>query len=268
MSGLTLFLHQESCYALLMRILLWIFIVLTLPGPLFMLLSGRIDLSADYRTANQDSAHLTPLPKEYPDAIIQVYSARAFNWRGLFAVHTWIAIKPKNAKNYTVAQVVGWLFYRNQSPLSIEANIPDRNWFDQKPELILDIRGKKAEALIPQIKKAIKEYTYSDTYSYWPGPNSNTFTAHIGRTVPELGMVLPGTAIGKDYFNNNRYTGTMPSGTGYQFSLKGLFSIGISKKEGLEINLLGLVYGIRINPFGITLPGLGSIPHYKIRTDQ
>jgi len=229
-----------------------------------MLLSGKINLSADYRTANHDSANIAPPSNEHPEAIIQVYSARAFNWRGLLAVHTWIAIKPKDAKEYSVIQVVGWLFYRNQPPLSIKHDVPDRNWFDQKPDVILDIRGKKAEALIPKIKEAIRQYTYPNTYSYWPGPNSNTFTAHIGRVVPELGMALPGTAIGKDYLNNDRFFGRMPSGTGYQFSLKGIFGIGIAKKEGLEVNLLGLVYGVRIYPFRISLPGFGSIPSDKI----
>lgn len=248
-----------------MRLLIYIMIILTFAGPLFMLISGKVNLSADYRTANQDSIKSAPLPSQYSDAIIQVYSARAFNWRGLFAVHTWVAIKPKDAKDYFVIQVVGWRFYMNQPPLLITKGIPDRRWYDQRPDIILDIRGKKAEELIPKIREAIKQYTYTNTYSYWPGPNSNTFTAHIGRAVPELGMVLPGTAIGKDYLNNDRFFAQMPSGTGYQLSLKGLLGIGIAKKEGLEINLLGFVYGIRLSPFGIILPGFGGIPHYRIK---
>ena len=34
--------------------------------------------------------------------IIHIYDADAGSWRSLFAVHTWIAVKPENAKPYTV----------------------------------------------------------------------------------------------------------------------------------------------------------------------
>jgi hypothetical protein len=33
----------------------------------------------------------------------------------------------------------------------------------------------------------------------WPGPNSNTFTAAVLRAVPELAILLPPNAIGKDF---------------------------------------------------------------------
>ena len=46
------------------------------------------------------------------------------------------------------------------------------------------------------------EYPYANTYSLWPGPNSNTFTAWIARAVPELETDLPATAIGKDYIGS------------------------------------------------------------------
>jgi hypothetical protein len=247
-----------------MRIFFWIVIALTFAGPIYILLSGNIDFSADYRTANRDSAKIAPLPNETHEAVIQVYSARTFNWRGLFAIHTWIAMKPKNAKQYTVMHVIGWRLFMNKPPLVIMEDIPDRIWFDQKPDIILDIRGAKAEALIPKILEAANRYPYPNSYSYWPGPNSNTFTAYIGREVPELGMVLPGTAIGKDYLTNAALFAIVPSGTGYQFSLKGLVGIGLARKEGFEVNLLGLVYGIRFAPLGIILPGFGGIPTYKV----
>ena len=245
-----------------MRLFFFLFILLTLAGPIFILMAGNIDFSADYRTAKRDSAHMAPLPDKTAEAIIQVYSARTFNWRGLFAVHTWITFKPKDAKQFTVMHVIGWRLYMNKPPLMITEDIPDRMWFDQIPTVILDIRGDKAAALIPKIREAANHYPYPNSYSYWPGPNSNTFTAHIGREVPELNLVLPSNAIGKDYLTNARFFARMPSGTGYQFSLKGLFGIGLAKKEGVELNFLGLVYGIRLNPFGILLPGFGSIPKF------
>ncbi len=50
-----------------------------------------------------------------------------------------------------------------------------------------------------------------------------------------------------------------PSGSGLQFSLFGLLGASVSPVEGLEINVLGLSFGI--NPFdlSIKLPMLGRI---------
>ncbi|MBT3411826.1 MAG: DUF3750 domain-containing protein, partial [Halieaceae bacterium] len=45
-----------------------------------------------------------------PDA--QVYSARAWSWRGYFGVHTWIAVKPTDAVEFTVYEVIGWRAWR------------------------------------------------------------------------------------------------------------------------------------------------------------
>lgn len=238
---------------------------MTFLGPLIVLLSGIIDFKADYRTANRESAKIAPDPRKVKEAIIQVYAARTFNWRGIFAVHTWIAIKPKDAKEYITYQVIGWRLYRKLSPLVTAADVPDRLWFNQRPQLILDLRGTKAEQFIPKIKKAVADYPRPDDYRYWPGPNSNTFTAFIGRQVPELGLMLPSNAVGKDYLFDRIITKT-PSGTGYQFSIAGFFGIALALREGLEINVLGLVYGI--NPLTLTLklPGLGDIHPWRIKS--
>lgn len=241
-----------------MKILL-IFLILTLIGPLSLLLSGKIDLYADYRTANRESAHIAPLPALHPEAIIQVYASRAFSWRGIVSTHTWIATKLPNAAQFTVYQVVGWQLLRGLPPVVVREDIPDRYWFNSKPYIILDIRGKEAEKLIPQIIAAVKSYPYPKEYVTWPGPNSNTFTAHIGRSVPDLKMTLPSNSFGKDFLTTSRFISRTVSGTGYQFSLFGLLGISLAKQEGLEINILGFVYGV--SPFTrvIKLPGFGDI---------
>ncbi|MBT4890059.1 MAG: DUF3750 domain-containing protein, partial [Rhodospirillales bacterium] len=53
-------------------------------------------MAADWRTASRESAGIAPVPSETPEAVVQVYSARAFSWRGFFGVHTWIASKRSN----------------------------------------------------------------------------------------------------------------------------------------------------------------------------
>lgn len=243
-----------------MKLPLYILLVLTLIGPLWILISGQIDWSADYRTANRKSAQIAPDPNKTSEAIIQAYSARAFNWRGIIATHNWISVKPKNAREYFVYQVIGWRQLMNLPPLVMDADIPDRYWFGQKPTLIFDLRGEKAEKLIPQIMAAAKSYPDANRYELWPGPNSNTFPAYIGRQVPDLGLVLPGDAIGKDYLPGFTFFARAPSGTGYQFSLFGLVGLLIAKKEGIEINFLGLVYGLQFSPFALKLPGIGCFP--------
>ncbi len=243
-----------------MKPLLTILLILTLIGPLWILLSGKVDLKANYQTANRDSAHLAPNPKTTREAVIQAYSARAFNWRGIFATHNWIAVKPKNAEYFTIYQLIGWRLYHHLSAVMVARDVPDRNWFSQKPRVILDIRGAAAEKLIPEIIAATKSYPYPNQYVFWPGPNSNTFAAYVGRQVPELRLALPSDAIGKDFLPKFAFFAKAPSGTGYQFSLLGLFGILIAKKEGIEINLLGFVYGIKFAPFALLLPGIGQIP--------
>lgn len=238
-----------------MKYVFLIWLLLTFAGPAWLLLTGRVDLKSDYMTANRDSANLAPLKTD--EAVIQAYAARAFNWRGIFASHCWISIKPKGASEYTVYQVMGWRTFRGLPALSIAKDIPDRNWFNVVPKLILDIRGKEAEALIPKIEEAVKNYPYAAPYTLWPGPNSNTFPAYIGRQVPELKLALPADALGKDYLSSSTFFAKAPSGTGYQISLFGLFGILAAQKEGVEINILGLVYGVKFSPFEILLPGLG-----------
>ena len=242
-----------------MRLFLIIYILLTFTGPLLILLSGQVDLHADWRTANRKSANIAPLAIETHEAVIQVYAARTFNWRGMFAVHTWIAVKPENAKHYSVYQSIGWRLFMNLSPVVEAEDTPDRYWFDKTPQVILDIRGSAAEKLIPEIVAAVKSYPYTNEYRYWPGPNSNTFISFIARSVPALKLAMPSNAVGKDYLPGWQFVARAPSGTGYQISLFGILGIIVAYKEGIEVNLFGLVYGISPVEKAIKLPGFGDI---------
>jgi hypothetical protein len=235
-----------------------VFLLLTFTGPLWIALSGKVDFDADYRTANRESSHLAPLPSQYQGPIVQVYVARAFNWRGVVALHSWLAIKNKNGKYYTVYQVVGWNFLHGLPALTITKDLPDRYWFNQKPSIILDIRDESAEKIIPKILAAVKTYPYANEYAIWPGPNSNTFMAYIARHVPDMQLALPSNALGKDYVGD-QFIVKAPSGTGYQFTIYGGFGIMAAVKEGVEINILGLVYGISPVAFMFKLPGFGDI---------
>ena len=73
----------------------------------------------DWRTASREPAGNAVNPSEYKDAVIEFYAADAFSWRGWFAVHTWIALKPKDADTYTVYEVVGWRVRSGRSALRV-----------------------------------------------------------------------------------------------------------------------------------------------------
>lgn len=233
--------------------------VLLLSGPLITLASGAIRLDGDWRSASHDSAGIAPDPATHPEAIIQVYAARAFNWRGAFGVHSWIAVKPENATDYTVYEIIGWRAYRGGDALSISTRDPDSRWFDAPPEILAELRGPEATAALPRLEAAVKSYPYREEYRVWPGPNSNTFTAHVARHVPELRLDLPPTAIGKDYIPGGGLFAWAPSGTGFQVSLFGLLGVLAAVEEGVEINMLALTVGLDPLDLAVKLPGFGRI---------
>jgi hypothetical protein len=74
--------------------------------------------------------------------------------------------------------------------------------------------------------------------------------------VPELEVDLPSTAIGKDYLGSS-IVGAAPSGSGFQLSLGGVLGLAVSAVDGLEVNVLGLNFGV--SPSGVKLPMVGRV---------
>lgn len=222
----------------------------------FMLIAGSG--AQDWRTASRAPVGLAPDPATHREPIVQVYGARTWGWRGRFGVHTWIAVKPAQAEAYTVYEVIGWRLRWSDSALSVSQRAPDARWYGNAPELLAERRGDAAAGLVGRIEKAARDYPHAREYSAWPGPNSNTFTAWVARAVPELEVDFPPTAIGKDYLADGIF-GPAPSGSGVQLSFGGLFAITASPVEGLELNILGLTFGV--NPFdpALKLPLVGRL---------
>jgi hypothetical protein len=154
----------------------------------------------DWRNASRESAGIAADPTINKDATIEFYAADAFSWRGWFAVHSWLAIKEQDAKEYTVYEVVGWRVNSGLPALrSFKTETPDKYWYGAKPERFLSISGEKATHLITKMKLAIERYPWVNEYSLLPGPNSNTFPAWVGLQVPELELDMPFRAIGSGY---------------------------------------------------------------------
>jgi hypothetical protein len=245
------------------RATLWLFafVALLTAGPLVTLAFGPASLHGEWRTATQRSIGLAPDPATHAEAVVQVYAGRAFNWRGAFAVHTWLAAKPAGADRYTRYEVIGWNVLRGGSAVSIsDFRAPDAEWYGSAPTLVRDVRGAVAEAVIEKLPQAVASYPYPGTYTAWPGPNSNTFTAHVGRAIPELRLTLPSLAIGKDYLPWGSIVARTPSGTGVQLSLGGVLGVIAGGDEGFELNVLGLVTGFDLHNPALKLPGIGRIP--------
>ena len=238
---------------------LTVILLVLLAGPLFAALTGMAEVKKDWRTASREPLGIAPAPADHPEPLIQVYGARAWGWRGAFAVHTWISYKRAGATDYVTYEVIGWRAFHGTSALSRREGPPDRRWFGAEPEIYADIRGPGVEALIDRLEATAETYPYAHGYRTFPGPNSNTFIAAMGRALPELKLDLPPTAIGKDYLGEATLAAASPSGTGFQLSLFGLVGVMAATEEGLEVNFLGLTFGVDPLDLAVKLPGIGRL---------
>jgi hypothetical protein len=207
----------------------------------------------------RDSSGQAPDPATTPGAVVQVYAARAVGWRGVLAVHTWVALKRRDARAFTRYEVIGWGVDRGMPAVRVNRTGPDNYWFGARPDLLVDLRGEAVEPIAARVEAAVAAYPYQDSYRTYPGPNSNTFTAWVGREVPELGLHLPPTAIGKDYLPGGSPVARSPAGRGVQLSLFGLLGVLAGVDEGLEVNVLGLVFGVDVRDPALKLPFVGRV---------
>lgn len=216
-------------------------------------LIGLLALAGASVATNPDQVVVDPQAVSEP--VVQVWGARTRGPKGLFGVHSWVAVKPTGATEFTVYEVVGWRLRWSDSAVVIRNRAPT-HWFGAEGELYAEKRGAGVDELIRRIDQAVRDYPYAKTYTLWPGPNSNTFVAWVTRAVPELEADLPATAIGKDYMGSTWFAAA-PSGSGFQFSARGLLGLAASGVDGLELNILGLNFGV--GPSGIKLPIVGRI---------
>jgi Protein of unknown function (DUF3750) len=233
-------------------------LVVVLPLLVSACVFGR-DAGVPWYEARRDATGLAPDPATTREAVIQVYAARAVAWRGIFAVHTWIAVKQTGAARFTRYEVLGFGVADGAPAIRVDRTGPDNYWFGAKPSLLLDRRGPGTDALVEKIEAAVASYPYPHEYRAWPGPNSNTFTAYVARAVPELHLQLPSNAVGKDYLPGGAIIAPAPSATGYQLSLLGLFGLLVARDEGIELNLLGFDMGFSVEAPALKLPGIGRL---------
>ncbi|WP_275789503.1 DUF3750 domain-containing protein [Pararhizobium gei] len=239
---------------LLRRLLLAILFVYLLPA----LASAGFwyvkDRPASWREADWTSAKILPRPDESADAAIYVFSASTGGLKGAVASHSWIVTKGKDDTTYNRYDKVGW-----GSPIRRNGYPADARWYSNVPHMVVGITGRDAARLVPKVEAAIQSYPYAKpgAYRIWPGPNSNTFVAHVLRSVPELNAVLPPDAVGRDYLPEGKLFQIDGDGLDLHATLYGLLGISAGARSGFEVHFMGLVAGIDVLRPGIKIPALG-----------
>lgn len=163
------------------------------------------------------------------------------------ARHPWFAIRRAGEKEWKIYEVRGG---------GSEAN-PFQNSPYISPILHGVWRGPAGERAAACLDREAPPWLRTLQYRGWPGPNSNTFADVMLRRC-RLRASLPATAIGKDWrgwVGASRTT----EGTGVQVELS-LVGLRIGLREGIEVHVLGLPFGIDLWPPAIIVPlGPGRI---------
>lgn len=127
-----------------------------------------------------------------------------------FAIHSWIVTVNKGKINrWEVWQnknsnKTSWgYFHKNLNSPSIGIKKYRKKAYPKnKSKIIGYLEGGKnslAETIVKFVEKNAKDYPLRKKYSYFPGPNSNTFPQWIIDKFPKLGWKLPWNAFGKNY---------------------------------------------------------------------
>ncbi|VDZ73925.1 Protein of uncharacterised function (DUF3750) [Atlantibacter hermannii] len=109
-------------------------------------------------SARHDSAGLAPDPwRNAGQAVVQVYAAPTWGWKGVVAVHPWIIFKRAGETQYSRYEVISW---GAGEKVRHNRNAPDGYWYGAKPRLLVQHHGDAAQAMIPQIEAAIASYPW------------------------------------------------------------------------------------------------------------
>lgn len=160
------------------------------------------------------------------------------------ARHPWFAVRKAGEKEWRIYEVGGGGSetdpFHDHSPY-------------MRPILHGLWRGKAAEkaaACIEKVGPEVKSYIESH-YIFYPGPNSNTFGDVVLRRC-KLSASLPSTSVGKDW-RGLIGAGITSERTGVQLETP-LVGLKIGLKEGIEVHVIGLSFGVDLWPPAIILP--------------
>ena len=203
------------------------------------------------------------LPSPHPtDAIVAIKSAQlsASNpfWRS-FAHHAWVDLKRPNSPTWERIESGGRIGILHGDIAAEEASL-DHRFGERTVRLLGHATGDDALAVIAHIDATLPTLAprYATDYTMWPGPNSNTFVRELCAGAPGLSFVFDPNALGKDY-SGFLTLGTTASGTGLRIDTP-ILGAALALREGVELHLLQLTFGISLDPPGLSLPFLPQIP--------
>ena len=217
---------------------------------------STVERPGSWNNARWGSSGLLPAASSVEGPIVHVMSARTGGLKGAVSVHSWIVTKREGDRAYTRYDKVGW-----GSPVRRNAYAADAFWYSNAPTILTTLRGEAASRAIESIERAVASYPYARRggYRIWPGPNSNSFIAHVLREVPALHVNLPEIAVGRDYPTDGRLVAWDRERGDLRVSLWGYAGLTLGRTAGVEVNFLGLVTGL--DPFrpALKLPGFGRV---------
>lgn len=215
-----------------------------------------VDRPANWRSADWSATGLLGDPALSAEPAIHVLAARTGGMKGAFSVHTWLVLKPAGATAYERYDKVGW-----GNPVRRNAYAADARWYSNPPFIVASVTGARAAVLMDEVRAAIETYPHDGrgAYRIWPGPNSNSFVAHVLREVPGLGAVLPPHAVGKDWLAGGRLFMVDSDWRDAHVSIFGLAGFSVGMRSGVEIHLLGQSLGVDFAKPALKLPGVGRI---------
>jgi hypothetical protein len=160
------------------------------------------------------------------------------------ARHPWLAVRRKGSDEWLLYEVPSICqcgpdpFHRGDYGDPILHKV----WRGEEADRAADCIERESEAIIHDIDRH---------YILYPGPNSNTFGDRILRKCG-LHASLPASSVGKDW-RGLIGAGITSEGTGVQLETP-LVGLKIGLKEGIELHVVGLSFGIDFWPPAIILP--------------
>lgn len=110
--------------------------------------------------------------------------------------------------------------------------------------------GDRAAECVQRVSPEVKSYIERH-YVFYPGPNSNTFGDIVLRRC-KLSASLPATSVGKDW-RGVVGASIASERTGVQVETP-IVGLKIGLKEGIEVHVIGLSFGVDLWPPAIILP--------------
>lgn len=160
------------------------------------------------------------------------------------ARHPWFAVRMKGETEWHVYEVGGSGIetdpFRKHTPYLNP--IVHRIWRGAE--------GERAAECVQRVGPEVKSYIESH-YVFYPGPNSNTFGDVVLRRC-KLSASLPSTSVGKDW-RGFVGAGITSERTGVQIETP-VLGVKLGLKEGVEVHVIGLSFGIDLWPPAIILP--------------